>query len=85
MDGLQQAPPQGGCPSQLGQKFHQLGAFIFFLLGHRLGDGWYLVDWNSGVSVRPYVRTSTKRFSDFHLIWCVGSPRPDVRISVTST
>jgi len=27
-----------------------------------------LVDWNSGVSVRPYVRTSTKSFSDFDLI-----------------
>jgi len=27
-----------------------------------------LVDWNSGVSVR----TSTKSFSDFHLIWYVG-------------
>ena len=39
-----------------------------------------LVDWNSGVSVR----TSTS-FSDFHLIWCVGRPRPDVRTSVTST
>ena len=34
-------------------------------LGHRLGDD--LVDWNSGVSVR----TSTKVFSDFHVILCV--------------
>jgi len=34
-----------------------------------------LVDWNSGVSVR----TSTKSFSDFHLIWCVGKPRPHMR------
>ena len=45
--------------------------------------------WNSGVSVRPsvrpYVRTSTKSFSDFHLIWCVGRPRPHMRTSVTST
>ena len=32
-------------------------------LGHRLGDD--LVDWNSGVSVRPYVRTSTKSFFRF--------------------
>ena len=31
-----------------------------------------LVDWESGVSVR----TSTNSFSDFHLIWCVGRPRP---------
>ena len=36
---------------------------------------------NSGVSVR----TSTKRFSDFNVIWCVGRPRPDMRTSVTST
>jgi len=27
---------------------------LLFLLGHRLGDD--LVDWNSGVSVRPSVR-----------------------------
>jgi len=52
-------------------------------LGHRLGDD--LVDWNSGVSVRPSVRTSTKSFSDFHLIWCLGRPRPHMRTSVTST
>jgi len=45
---------------------------LLLLLGHRLGDD--LVDWNSGVSVRPSVRTSTKSFSDFHLIWCVGRP-----------
>jgi len=32
----------------------------FILLGHRLGDD--LVDWKSGVSVRPSVRTSTKVF-----------------------
>jgi len=40
-----------------------------------------LVDWNSGVSVR----TSTKSFSDFHLIWYVGRPRLHMRTSVTST
>jgi len=50
-------------------------------LGHRLGDD--LVDWNSGVSVRPSVRPQS--FSDFHLIWCVGRPRPHMRTSVTST
>jgi len=33
-------------------------------------------------SVRPYVQ---KSFSDFHLIWCVGRPRPHMRTSVTST
>jgi len=47
-----------------------------------------LADWNSGVSVRPnvcpYIR-STKSFSDFHLIWFVGRPRPDMHTSVTST
>ena len=32
----------------------------FWLLGHRLGDD--LVDWNSGVSVRPYVRTSVRPY-----------------------
>ena len=41
------------------------------------------------MSVRPYVRTSvrtsTKSFSDFHLIWCVGRRRPHMRTSVTST
>jgi len=35
--------------------------------------------------VRPSVRTSTESFSDFHLIWCVGRPRPHMRTSVTST
>jgi len=35
--------------------------------------------------VRPSVRTSTKSFSDLHLIWYVGRPRPDMRINVTST
>jgi len=35
--------------------------------------------------VCPSVRTSTKFFSDFNLIWCVGRPRPDMRASVTST
>jgi len=34
--------------------------------------------------VRPSVRTSTKSFSDLHLIWYVGRPRPDMRINVTS-
>jgi len=28
---------------------------------------------------------STKSFSDFDLIWCVGRPRPDMRTSMTST
>ena len=41
----------------------------------------HLVDCNSGVSVR----TSTKSFSDFHLISYVGIPRPHMRTSVTST
>ena len=36
-------------------------------------------------SVRPYVRTSTKSFSDFHLIWCVDRSRSHMRTSVTST
>ena len=35
--------------------------------------------------VRPYVRTSTKSFSDFHLIWCVGRPWPHMHTSVTSS
>jgi len=37
--------------------------------------------------VRPSVRTFTKSFSDFHLIWCVGRPQPRIysmRTSVTS-
>ena len=64
-----------------------MSSFWFLLLGHRLGDD--LVDWNSGVSVRPYVRpsvrTSTKSFSDFHLISCVGRPWPHMHTSMTST
>ena len=40
-----------------------------------------LVDWNSSVSVR----TSTKSFSDFDLIWCVDRPPPHLRTSLTST
>ena len=31
------------------------------------------------------VHTSTKSFSNFDLIWCVGRPRPHMRTSVTST
>jgi len=31
------------------------------------------------------VRLSTKRFSDFDVICCVGRPRPDMHTSVTST
>ena len=35
------------------------------------------------MSVRPYVH---KKFAfDFHLIWCVARPRPDMRTRVTST
>jgi len=34
-------------------------------------------------SVRTSVRTSTKSFSDFHSIWCVGRPRPHMRTSMT--
>ena len=45
-------------------------------LGHRL------IDWNPGVSVRLSVRPES--FSNLDLIWCVGRPRPDMRISVTS-
>jgi len=33
----------------------------------------------------PSVRQSTKSFSDLHLIWCVGRPRPRMRTLVTST
>jgi len=35
--------------------------------------------------VCPSVRTSTKGFADFDLIWCVGRRRPGMRTSVTST
>jgi len=58
------------------------------VVGHRLVDG--LIDLLlEVVSVRPSIRThvlpSTKSFSNFALIWCVGRPRPDMRTSVTST
>ena len=33
----------------------------------------------------PSVRTSTKSFSNFHLIWCVGSSPSRMRTGVTST
>jgi len=55
----------------------------------RSSPGDNLVDWNSGVSfypyVRLYIRTSTKSFPDFDLIWYVGRPRPRMHTSVTST
>jgi len=49
-----------------------------------------LTIFRSSPTVRPSVRPSVlnvhkKFFSDFHLIWCVGRPRPDMRTSVTST
>jgi len=43
-----------------------------------------LVDWNSGVSVRPYVHPQ-KVFPISIPIWCVGRPRPHMRTIVTST
>jgi len=53
----------------------------FRFLGHRLGDD--LVDWNSGVSVRPYVH---KKFFRFPSNFVFGyRPRPHMRTSVTST
>ena len=55
---------------------------VFTFLGHHLGDD--LVDWNSGVCVRPSVHAQ-KVFSDFHVIWCVGRHRPHMCTSVTST
>jgi len=72
-----------GDPAPALQKRHGPTQF----LRHRqvMGD---LIDWNLGVcpSVRPSVRTSLKNFfSDFHQIWCVGRPRPDMCTSVTST
>jgi len=52
----------------------------------RSSPGDDLVGWNSGVSVRPSVRPYVyKKFCDFHLISCLGRPRPDVRTCVTST
>ena len=58
----------------------------------RLGIGPHSsLDWNSGMSVRPpyvypYIHPYIhKVFSDFHLIWCVGRPRPDMCTSVIST
>jgi len=35
--------------------------------------------------VSPSVRTSTKSFSDFDLIWFVGRPQPGMHTSMTST
>jgi len=51
----------------------------------RSSPGDNLIDWNSGVSVRPFVRTSTKSLSDFHLIWYVARPRPRMRTAETYT
>jgi len=61
---------------------HVLGR-LYSIFRSSPGDD--LVDWNSGTSVRLYIHTSTKSFSDFHLIWCVGRPRPHMCTSVTST
>jgi len=44
---------------------------------------WPIVDWKSGVSVRPSVRL--QKIADFDLIWYVGRSRPYMRTSVTST
>jgi len=41
----------------------------------RSSPGDDLVDWNSGVSIRPSVCPQKVFFSDFDLIWCVGRPR----------
>jgi len=49
--------------------------FDFYVITYR---------WPSRLELRC-VRTSTKSFSNFHLIWCVGRPRPHMRTSVTST
>ena len=54
--------------------------FWFRFLGHRLP-----MTQQIGTQVCPSVRTSTKSFSNFHLIWCVGRPRTHMRTSVTST
>ena len=58
------------------QRFQSTKTPVF-----RSSPGDDLVDWNSGVSVRPYVRPYVHKnfFSDLHLIWCVVRPRPDVR------
>jgi len=59
-------------------------AVVSILLGHRLGDDLIHLLFEV-VSVRPSVRTSTKSFSDFHVIWCVGRPWPHMHTCVTST
>ena len=65
-------------------NFYQVVYFYqFFIFIHRLGDGPNRS--SIGSHVRPSVRTSTKSFSDFARIWCVGSPRPVMLTSVTST
>ena len=68
-------PQYGRC----GLIITQLGLLLLHI---RSLPGDDLVDWNSGVSVRPYVH---KSFSDFYLIWFMGRPRPGMRTSVTST
>jgi len=40
---------------------------------------------NSDVSICTCVRTSTKSFFDFDLIWYMGRLRPDMHTNVTST
>jgi len=54
--------------------------FVCFYFIFKSSPGDDLINWNSGVSVRP----STK-FSNFDLIWCVDRPRPDMHTSMTST
>jgi len=69
---------------QLTQIILCKGPLNWLLLGHRLGDDLIHLLFEV-VSVRLSIRMSTKSFSDFHVIWCVGRRWPHMHTSVTST
>jgi len=67
--------------SAIAQAWHWLDGqslvVIFFVAAKII----VLLNWNSGLSVCP----STKGFSNFDVIWCVGRPQRDMHTSMTST
>ena len=62
-----------------------LNGLEFQSIGSLLGGD--LMDWNFSPFVHTYIHPSRKSFSDFDLIWCVGTCRPrlDMCTSMTLT
>jgi len=65
------------------KTFSEIGPFLHSLIFRSSPRRWpSRLELRCVRPFRPYVH---KKFSDFHLIWCVGRPRPHMRTSVTST